>query len=45
MGPNPDWFLFAHTAEPGSPADERLQLLGSLAATGSTSSGKLSDPS
>lgn len=31
---NPDWFRFAHTTEPGSPADERLQLLGSLAATG-----------
>ncbi|MGV1010430.1 MAG: helix-turn-helix transcriptional regulator [Dermatophilaceae bacterium] len=33
MPANPDWFLFAHTAEPGSPTDERLQLLGSLAAT------------
>ena len=30
---DPDWFLFAHTAEPGSPTEERLQLLGSLAAT------------
>lgn len=30
---NPDWFLFAHTAEPGSPTDERLRLLGSVAAT------------
>jgi hypothetical protein len=32
---NPDWFLFAYTAEPGSPTDERLRILGSLAATGS----------
>ncbi|MFT4048814.1 MAG: helix-turn-helix transcriptional regulator [Solirubrobacterales bacterium] len=30
---NPDWFLFAYTAEPGSPSEERLRLLGSLAAT------------
>lgn len=26
---NPDWFMFAFTAEPGSPSDERLQLLSS----------------
>ncbi len=31
---NPDWFLFGHTAVPGSPTEERLKLLGSLAATG-----------
>lgn len=30
---NPEWFLFAYTAEPGSPSEERLALLGSLAAT------------
>lgn len=30
---DPDWFLFAHTADPGTPSAERLQLLGSLAAT------------
>lgn len=30
---NPDWFMFAFTAEPGSPTAERLALLGSLAAT------------
>lgn len=29
---NPDWFMFAFTAEPGSPSDERLQLLGKLTA-------------
>lgn len=29
---NPEWFLFAYTAEPGSPTEERLKLLGSLAA-------------
>lgn len=30
---DPDWFLFAYTAEPGSPSAERLLLLASLAAT------------
>ena len=30
---NPDWFMFAYTAQPGSPTEERLKLLGSLAAT------------
>jgi PAS domain-containing protein len=30
---NPDWFMFAYTAEPASPTEERLTLLGSLAAT------------
>lgn len=28
---NPDWFMFAFTAEPGSPTEERLQLLSSVA--------------
>lgn len=31
---NPDWFMFAFTAEPGSPTDERLRLLASLSAPG-----------
>jgi transcriptional regulator with XRE-family HTH domain len=35
----PEWFMFAYTAEPGSPTEERLKLLGSLAATGQTTSG------
>lgn len=30
---SPDWFMFAYTAEPGSPTEERIRLLGSLAAT------------
>lgn len=30
----PEWFAFAYTAEPGSPTEERLKLLGSLAVTG-----------
>ncbi len=30
---NPDWYMFAYTAEPGSPTEERLKLLGSLAVT------------
>ncbi|MEU6658901.1 helix-turn-helix transcriptional regulator [Streptomyces sp. NPDC046821] len=29
---NPEWFMFGYTAEPGSPSEERLRLLGSLAA-------------
>lgn len=29
---DPGWFLFGHTAEPGSETDERLQILGSLTA-------------
>lgn len=29
---NPEWFMFGYTAEPGTPSEERLQLLGSLAA-------------
>jgi len=34
---NPDWLLFGHTAEPGSPTEERLKLLGSLAVTADAS--------
>ncbi|MBP2409520.1 helix-turn-helix domain-containing protein [Brachybacterium fresconis] len=30
---NPEWSLFAYTAEPGSATEERIRLLGSLAAT------------
>lgn len=30
---NPGWTMFAYTAEPGSPSDERLKLLASWAAT------------
>lgn len=30
---NPDWFMFGYTAEPGSATEEKLHLLGSLAAT------------
>lgn len=30
---NPEWSMFGYTAEPGSPTEERLKLLGSLAAT------------
>ena len=36
---NPEWFMFAYTAEPGSPTEERLKLLGSLAATSQMTSG------
>ncbi|MEU2612592.1 helix-turn-helix transcriptional regulator [Micromonospora sp. NPDC007271] len=35
---DPDWFLFGHTAAPGSPTEERLRLLGSLVATGQANS-------
>jgi transcriptional regulator with XRE-family HTH domain len=35
---NPEWFMFAYTAEPGSPTEERLKLLGSLAVTGQMTS-------
>jgi len=43
---NPDWFLFAYTAEPGSPTDERLRILGSLAATRNATAGPAAgDPS
>lgn len=30
---HPEWFMFAYTAEPGSPTEDRLKLLGSLAAS------------
>lgn len=33
---NPDWSMFAYTAEPASPTEERLRILGSLAATAAT---------
>jgi transcriptional regulator with XRE-family HTH domain len=33
---DPEWFMFAYTAEPGSPTEERLKLLGSLAVTDQT---------
>lgn len=29
---DPEWFMFGYTAEPGSPSEDRLTLLGSLAA-------------
>jgi len=29
---NPEWFMFGYTAEPGTPSEDRLKLLGSLAA-------------
>lgn len=32
---NPEWFMFGYTAEPGTPSEERLKLLGSVAATSS----------
>lgn len=35
---NPDWFMFAFTAEAGTPTAERLSLLGSLAASGKPAS-------
>jgi transcriptional regulator with XRE-family HTH domain len=38
LSANPEWFMFAYTAEPGSPTEERLKLLGSLAATGQMTS-------
>jgi transcriptional regulator with XRE-family HTH domain len=34
---NPEWFMFGYTAEPGTPSEERLKLLGSLAADDTTS--------
>lgn len=32
---NPDWFMFGYTAEPGSPTEDKLRLLSSIAATAS----------
>lgn len=34
---NRDWFMFAFTAEPGSPSEERLQLLSSVAVSSDVS--------
>ena len=33
---NPDWFIFAFTAEPNSPDEQRLQLLRSIANSDAT---------
>lgn len=33
---NPEWFMFGYTAEPGTPSEDRLTLLGSLAASPQT---------
>jgi transcriptional regulator with XRE-family HTH domain len=33
---NPEWFMFGYTAEPGTPSEDRLKLLGSLAASAQT---------
>lgn len=33
---NPEWFMFGYTAEPGTPSEDRLKLLGSLAADPAT---------
>ncbi|KHK98341.1 XRE family transcriptional regulator [Microbacterium mangrovi] len=33
---NPEWSMFAYAAEPGTPSEERLKLLGSIAATSET---------
>ncbi|WP_344993882.1 helix-turn-helix transcriptional regulator [Tsukamurella soli] len=35
----PEWFVFAFTAEPGSPTEERLRLLGSLAVSDRSAGG------
>ncbi|WP_129658344.1 helix-turn-helix domain-containing protein [Rothia halotolerans] len=37
---NPDWFMFAFTAEPGSPSEERLKLLGSVAISSDVSASR-----
>ncbi|WP_025159220.1 helix-turn-helix transcriptional regulator [Leifsonia aquatica] len=41
---DPGLVLFVCAPEPGSPSDERLRLLGSLAATANTSSGERTSP-
>lgn len=33
---NPEWFMFGYTAQPGTPSEDRLALLGSLAASDQT---------
>jgi transcriptional regulator with XRE-family HTH domain len=33
---DPEWFMFGYTAEPGTPSEDRLALLGSLAASDQT---------
>jgi transcriptional regulator with XRE-family HTH domain len=30
---DPDWYMFGYTAEPGTPSEDRLRILGSLAVT------------
>jgi hypothetical protein len=37
---NPEWFMFGYTAEPGTPSEDRLKLLGSLAAETSRTENK-----
>lgn len=41
---NPDWFMFAFTAEPGSPTEERLKLLGTLSVTAQSRGNGTSQP-
>ncbi|MBK7819783.1 MAG: helix-turn-helix domain-containing protein [Tessaracoccus sp.] len=41
---NPDWLMFGYTSEPGSPTEDRLKLLGSLAATPASPSGSSVHP-
>jgi transcriptional regulator with XRE-family HTH domain len=42
---NPEWFMFGYTAEPGSPTEDRLKLLGSLAATAESETSNQDAPS
>jgi len=37
---HPDWFMFGYTAAPGSPSEERLRLLGSLAEAQAVADGR-----